>query len=146
MKFSIKYKLLLTFFIATVAVVGAMLYLINWSFERGFLQYVVTSEEETQNRLIDMLSNDYQTNGGWNSLINDNGRMMGYLYAAYSRSSNQARQASQEDDSNAPSNVPSTSGSGTSGSSIPASGPVATDNHEHQDARSQGQRRRRPGT
>ena len=140
MKFSIKYKLLLTFFIATVAVVGAMLYLINWSFERGFLQYVVTSEEETQNRLIGMLSNDYETNGGWNSLINDNGRMMGYLYAAYSRSSSQSRQANPEGDSSPPTNVPNTTGSN------PSSGPgtVTMDNHEHQDTRGQGQRRRRP--
>lgn len=144
MKFSIKYKLLLTFFVATVAVVGAMLYLINWSFERGFLQYVITSEEETQNRLIDMLSNDYQANGGWNSLINDNGRMMGYLYAAYSRTPNQSRQVNQEGDSNAPSNVPNTSGSGSVSTSMAGSGPVTMDTHEHQEVRGQGQRRRRP--
>ena len=110
MKFSIKYKLLLTFFVATVAVVGAMLYLINWSFERSFLQYVVTSEEETQSRLIDMLANDYQTNGGWDSLINDNGRMMGYLYSAYSRSPNQSRQANQEGDRKKPANLPNIPG------------------------------------
>lgn len=123
MKFSIKYKLLLTFFIATVAVVGAMLFLINMSFERGFLQYVVTSDEEIHNRLIDMLVNDYQTNGGWESLIKDeNGRMMGYLYSAYSRSPNQARQANQ----------PNTRGPDS----------VSRDDHERPDAG--GQRRRRP--
>jgi len=132
MKFSIKYKLLLTFFIATVAVVGAMLYLINWSFERGFLQYVVTSEEETQSRLIDMLSTDYQANGGWDSLINDNGRMMGYLYSAYSRSPNQSRQVNQEDDRRMQDTLPNASVPGT----------VSRDNHEHQDTSVQ--RRRRP--
>ena len=139
MKFSIKYKLLLTFFVATVAVVGAMLYLVNWSFERGFLQYVVTGEEQTQSRLISMLVNDYQNHGGWDSLKNDNGRMMGYLYAAYSRSSSQARQANPDGDSSPPTNVPNTSGANTSGS-----GTVAIDNHDHSDPRSQGQRRRRP--
>ena len=132
MKFSIKYKLLLTFFIATVAVVGAMLYLINWSFERGFLQYVVTSEKETQSRLIDMLSTDYQANGGWDSLINDNGRMMGYLYSAYSRSPNQARQINQDDDRRAPETLPN----------ISAPAAVSGDNHDRPDPG--GQRRRRP--
>ena len=133
MKFSIKYKLLLTFFVATVAVAGAMLFLINWSFERGFLQYVITSDEESQNRLIDMLVNDYQTNGGWNSLVHDdNGRIMGYLYAAYSRSRNQARQSGSAGDRSAPANLPNTSDSGA----------VTGDPHEHQNT--SGQRRRRP--
>lgn len=139
MKFSIKYKLLLTFFVATVAVVGAMLYLVNWSFERGFLQYVVTGEEQMQSRLIAMLVNDYQNHGGWDSLKHDNGRMMGYLYAAISRSSSQARQANPGSDSSPPTRVPDTSGSTSSGPGV-----TSKDNHEHSGPRSQGQRRRRP--
>ena len=44
MRFSITYKLLLSFFVATVVAVGSMAVLTKWSFERGFLQYINTVE------------------------------------------------------------------------------------------------------
>jgi len=71
MNFSIKYKLLLTFFIATVAVVGCMLFLMHWSFERGFLQYVNTVELEVHENLIATLANEYNQQGSWDFLKNN---------------------------------------------------------------------------
>ncbi len=74
MNLSIKYKLLLTFFLATVVVIGGMLFLMYWSFERGFLQYVNTIEEEAHKNLIGILSEEYQEQGGWEILQRDRER------------------------------------------------------------------------
>lgn len=68
MNFGIKYKLLVTFFVATVAVVGCMLFLMYWSFERGFLQYVNTVEQEVHDNLITSLIDGYKKQGGWEFL------------------------------------------------------------------------------
>lgn len=97
MNFSIKYKLLLTFFVATVSVVGAMWSLINWSFDRGFLQYVSTVEEESMGRMVTLLSEDYRSSGGWESLVHDGRRWWEYGFSAYARSQNRANSRKTED-------------------------------------------------
>ena len=102
MNFSIKYKLLLTFFVATVSVVGAMWFLIDWSFDRGFLQYVNTVEEESMGRMVTLLSEDYKSAGGWESLVHDGRRWWEYGFSAYARSQNRANSNNQDD--TAPSN------------------------------------------
>ena len=98
MNFSIKYKLLLTFVVATVAVVGAMLLLSIWSFERGFLQYVNTTEEESQNQLIAILTDEFNSNSGWNELQHDSRRWREFQFSAYARSMNLQRQSNPEND------------------------------------------------
>ena len=100
MNFSINYKLLLTFFVATVAVVGAMWLLINWSFDRGFIQYVNTSYEESHKRMVDLLTEEFQTSGSWNSLLQDDGRRRWWEYGfnSYSRPQNQTQQDRIEGD------------------------------------------------
>ena len=74
MKLNITSKLLLSFFLATVAVVGAMLFLVKWSFEKGFLQYVNTIEQQVIANLTDALTEVYQQDGGWDKLRNDDRR------------------------------------------------------------------------
>jgi len=74
MKLNITIKLLLSFFLATVAVVGVMLFLMKWSFEKGFLQYVNTMEQQALANLANALVEVYQQDGGWNKLRNDRRR------------------------------------------------------------------------
>ena len=74
MKFNITSKLLLSFFLATVVVVGVMLFLMKWSFEKGFLQYVNTMEQQALANLANTLAEVYQQDGGWEKLRNDRRR------------------------------------------------------------------------
>lgn len=74
MNFGIKYKLLLTFFIAAVSLAGCMLFLIHWSFERGFLQYVNTVEQEVHENLVAALADEYKQQGSWEFLRGDRQR------------------------------------------------------------------------
>ena len=101
MNFSIKYKLLLTFVVATVAVVSAMLLQMIWSFDRGFLQYVNTIEEESQNQLVTILTDEYLSTGGWDTLQHDGRRWREYQFSAYARSQNLWRQSNIENDEKA---------------------------------------------
>ncbi len=73
MRFTIKYKLFLTLLLATVVVVAAMVFLIKWSFERGFLEYVNKVEQEVHNNLVSNLADAYQENGSWD-FIRENPR------------------------------------------------------------------------
>ena len=74
MKLNITSKLLLSFFLATVAVVGVMLFLVKWSFEKGFLQYVNTIEQQVIANLAGALTEVYRQDGGWDKLRNDRRR------------------------------------------------------------------------
>ena len=74
MKFNITYKLLLSFFLATVAVVGVMLFMVKLSFEKGFLHYVNTIEQQVLANLTDALSDVYRQDGGWDKLRQDRRR------------------------------------------------------------------------
>ena len=121
MNFSIKYKLLLTFVVATVAVVGVMLLLMIWSFERGFLHYVNTIEEESQNQLVAILSDEFRSSGSWDHLQHDARRWREFQFSAYARSMNLWRQSNPESDKPAPAQTAS------------STQPPASD-HDHADA------------
>ena len=73
MQFTIKYKLFLTLLLATVIVVVVMVFLVKWSFERGFLDYVNKVEQEIHSNLVSNLSETYQENGSW-EFIRENPR------------------------------------------------------------------------
>src|SRR3989338_6873146 len=83
MRFSITYKLLLSFFVATVVAVGSMLVLMQWSFERGFLQYINTVEQEAQNILIDTLVEEYRAQGNWEFLRDNPRRWSELVFASF---------------------------------------------------------------
>jgi len=71
MRFTIKYKLFLTLLLVTVAVVATMVFLVKWSFERGFLEYVNKVEEEIHNNLVSNLAAAYRENGSWEFIRED---------------------------------------------------------------------------
>ena len=68
MTFSIKYKLMLTLVTTVIVVVGIMLLLTKWSFDRGFMHYVSSVEHDMHSSLVSMLADEYRTTGSWKSL------------------------------------------------------------------------------
>ncbi|MBI2970501.1 MAG: HAMP domain-containing protein [Gammaproteobacteria bacterium] len=66
---SIKYKILLALCITTVAVVGGMWLMVKWSFDRGFLRYISSVEQESRAGLVQSLADEYRREGGWKELI-----------------------------------------------------------------------------
>jgi two-component system sensor histidine kinase BaeS len=83
MQFSITYKLLLSFFIATTVAVGSMLVLMKWSFDRGFLQYVNTVEKEAQNILLETLVEEYRIQGNWDFLRDNHRRWSELVFSSF---------------------------------------------------------------
>jgi two-component system, OmpR family, sensor histidine kinase BaeS len=71
MRFTIKYKLFLSLLLTTVVVVASMVFLVKWSFERGFLEYVNRVEREMHNNLVGNLADAYKGNGNWDFLKED---------------------------------------------------------------------------
>ena len=51
--FGITRKILPAVFVTMLAVVCGMLFLVQWSFDRGFLEYVNRIEREAQQKLIE---------------------------------------------------------------------------------------------
>lgn len=68
MTFSIKYKLMLTMVATVVVVVGIMLLLTKWSFDRGFMHYVNSVERDMYSNLVNMLADEYRSTGSWEAL------------------------------------------------------------------------------
>jgi two-component system sensor histidine kinase BaeS len=68
MQFGIKYKILATLFASIVIAVGGMWLLVTWSFDRGFVGYVSSTEQEMQSHLVEALAEEYRRQGGWESL------------------------------------------------------------------------------
>ncbi|MEE8321206.1 MAG: ATP-binding protein [Gammaproteobacteria bacterium] len=68
MRFSIKYKLFIALLIATSTVVICMFLFMQWSFDRGFLNYVNTVELEFQDNLVKTLEESYAEEGSWEFL------------------------------------------------------------------------------
>ena len=71
LKIGIRYRLFLAMLAATVVVVGCMYLIVQWSFNRGFLQYVNTLEEERLESLAGELQQAYAREGGWDFLRRD---------------------------------------------------------------------------
>lgn len=73
MRFNIKYKLFLTLLLTTFVVVGSMVILARWSFERGFLEYINQLEQETHEKLVTQLQDNYGGKGSWEFIRQDPG-------------------------------------------------------------------------
>lgn len=65
MKISIQYKLFGAMLFAALAVVGYMAVVIQWSFDRGFLDYVNTEEQTEINRLAKLIEAKYAQDKSW---------------------------------------------------------------------------------
>jgi two-component system sensor histidine kinase BaeS len=68
MQFGIRYKVLATLFLSIVIAVGGMWLLVTWSFDRGFVGYVSSTEQEMQSNLVQSLAEEYRRQGDWSSL------------------------------------------------------------------------------
>ena len=79
MRFGITWKILSAVFLTALVVVCGMLFLVQWSFDRGFLEYVNRIERETQQNFIDTLAQEYEKYGNW-EFITDNSRHLRELY------------------------------------------------------------------
>ena len=71
LKIGIKYRLFLAMLAATAVVVGCMYLIVQWSFNRGFLQYVNTLEQERLGNLGEELQQAYAEQGSWDFLRRD---------------------------------------------------------------------------
>ena len=78
---SIRYKLFATLLAAVVAVVVGMFFLIHWSFDRGFLNYVNTLETKRLDSLAVNLQEAYANQGDW-LFLKDNQRLWRQFLAA----------------------------------------------------------------
>ena len=79
MRFGITWKILSAVFVTALVVVCGMLFLVQWSFDRGFLEYVNRIERETQQNFIDTLAEEYERHGDW-EFITQNSRYLRTLY------------------------------------------------------------------
>ena len=71
LKIGLKYRLFLAMLAATATVVGCMYLIFQWSFHRGFLQYVNTVEQERLDNLAEELQQAYAAEGSWDFLRRD---------------------------------------------------------------------------
>lgn len=68
MQLSIKYKILAVVFASILIAVGGMWLLVSWSFDRGFVGYVSSTEQEMHANLVKALAEEYRAAGGWDTL------------------------------------------------------------------------------
>lgn len=80
MNLSIQYKLFTAILFAALAVVGYMAAVIQWSFDRGFLEYVNLEEQQEAQQLARQIETYYAEYGKW-KLLMDRPLMMLELHA-----------------------------------------------------------------
>ena len=82
MRLSIKHKLLLTI-IAAISLVVISIHMIGqWSFHRGFIRFVNTTEQARLEQLASDLQDLYAEEGSWGELHDRPGRWMNMLRGA----------------------------------------------------------------
>lgn len=77
--FGINWKILSAVFVTLLALIYGMLFLVQWSFDRGFLEYVNRIERVAQQELIETLAGEYERHGNW-EFIAGNNRLLRRLY------------------------------------------------------------------
>ncbi len=85
MVFKLKYKIFLSITVLLLAAIGGMLYLLQESFDRSFLQYVNEYEREAQNNLIANLGEEYQKHGSWDAIREDEDRWNDLVVSNFAR-------------------------------------------------------------
>ncbi|HTP65411.1 MAG TPA: ATP-binding protein [Geobacteraceae bacterium] len=71
MKISITYRLFLAILAATLLAVLSMLFIMQWSIDRGFLGFVHSMEQRRLARLSEQLAESYAEHGNWDFLRRD---------------------------------------------------------------------------
>lgn len=74
MRLSIRNKLFLTLLVATTCVVAVMYGFMHLSFQHGFVSLLEHRQQERVDRLVDVLTSTYESEGGWQGLSQDRGR------------------------------------------------------------------------
>ena len=68
MKLRIRHKLFLTLFLTSSIVAGGLFFFLQWSFDRGFLNYVNNQELKQLNTMAEELASYYSEKSGWERL------------------------------------------------------------------------------
>ncbi|MBN1141467.1 MAG: HAMP domain-containing protein [Deltaproteobacteria bacterium] len=82
MKFSIQHKLFMALVAASGLAVLAMFAIMQWSIDRGFLQYVNTLEQDHLQRLSGSLVEAFAREGSWDALRGNPRRVMEILFGS----------------------------------------------------------------
>lgn len=68
MRLKIRHKLFFTLLLTSVVVATGLYFFLQWSFDRGFLNYVRSQEKEQLDRLASLLTDSYEQHGSWRFL------------------------------------------------------------------------------
>ncbi|MGD0283233.1 MAG: ATP-binding protein [Dissulfurispiraceae bacterium] len=71
MKISIAYRMFLSILIATCMALLCMFLIMQWSINRGFLQYLTAMEQDRLEKMAANLEQSYAEHGSWDFLLND---------------------------------------------------------------------------
>ncbi len=90
-RYGITWKILLAVLFTVLAAACGTLFLVQWSFDRGFPEYVNHIEREARESFVAALANEYQRHGNWEFVSGDNR----YLRRLYLRGFLEAKGARQ---------------------------------------------------
>ena len=90
MTFKIKHNLFLTLLLTSIVVSSGMFVFMQWSFDRGFLNYVNSQKVEGLNRLSASLIDQYRRHGDW-QFLQGNEQLWRQLIKAADRNMNPSR-------------------------------------------------------
>jgi two-component system sensor histidine kinase BaeS len=99
MIFKLKYKIFLSITVLLLAAIGGMVYLLQESFDRSFLQYVNEYEQEAQNNLIANLGEEYQSHGNWDAIRQDEDRWNDLVVSNFARATSRHQNSNSNNDS-----------------------------------------------
>lgn len=78
-KFKIRHKLFFTLFLTSTVVATGLFFYLQWSFDRGFLNYVRKQEVSNLNRLSRQLAAYYKVQDGW-EFLSDNHSLWQHIH------------------------------------------------------------------
>ncbi|MCC6202248.1 MAG: HAMP domain-containing protein [Gammaproteobacteria bacterium] len=70
MRYGIAIKLFVILLLSALCVIGSMVAMMQWSFDRGFLRYITHVELQAQDRTVAKLEEAYRQYGGWFAALN----------------------------------------------------------------------------
>lgn len=70
MRYGIAIKLFIILLLSAVCVIGSMVAMMQWSFDRGFLRYITHVELQAQDRTLAKIEETYRQYGGWFAALN----------------------------------------------------------------------------
>ncbi len=80
MRVSLRLKLFATLLLVAGVIVAAMFAVMQWSFERGFVDFVRERQRERVAAVIERLADEYRTAGGWHRVQRDRRRWAALLF------------------------------------------------------------------